>query len=144
LISIAKSNTMDTTFLPHANSLLIDYFHAVLQSDDCYAVSNLNAQPPGYTIYFAMDHENSYRAKRVTQSGDQGFILHYLDFMTPRPFDRENLKVTFLLPRFSGFEIFEISQAHTVLVLRVADNFLELNLHEDTPIARVTWERPSE
>jgi hypothetical protein len=64
--------------------------------------------------------------------------------MTPRPFDRENLKVTFLLPGFSGFEIFEISQVHTVLVLRVAEDFDDLNLDEDTPIVRVTWERPTE
>ena len=135
---------MDTTYLPHANSLLIDYFHAVLEADDYYTVSNLNAHPPGYTIYFAMDTANAYRAKRVTQSGAQGFILHYLDLMTPRPFDRENLKVSFLLPKFSSFEIFEISQVHTVLALRVTEDFDDLYLDEDTPIVRVTWERPTE
>jgi hypothetical protein len=109
---------MDTTFLPHANSLLIDYFHAVLEADDYYTVSNLNAHPPGYTIVLR-EVRDGYTPKIVTESGSKGFILHYQDFMTPRPFDREHLKVTFLLPEFTGFEIFEISPVHTVLVVRV-------------------------
>ena len=46
---------MDYTFLPHANSLLIDYFHSVVSSDDYYLVSNLNAHPPGYTIVLLGD-----------------------------------------------------------------------------------------
>ena len=80
----------------------------------------------------------------MTQSLSRGFILHYLDFMTPRPFDRENLRVTFLLPKFSGFEIFEISPVHTVLVLRVDNDFDDLFLDEDTPLCHVNWERPSD
>ena len=109
---------MDNTFLPHANSLLIDYCNAILYKEDFYLVSNLNANPPGYTIVLR-EFEDGYTPKRVTESGSMGFILHYQDFMTPRPFDREHLKVTFLLPDFTGFEIFEISPVHTVLVVRV-------------------------
>ena len=134
---------MDYTFLPHANSLLIDYCNAILYKEDFYLVSNLNANPPGYTIVLR-EFEDGYTPKRVTESGSMGFILHYQDFMTPRPFDREHLKVTFLLPDFTGFEIFEISPVHTVLVVRVDSDFGSMlnnviRIGEDTPLCHVTW-----
>ena len=56
---------MDYTFLPHANSLLIDYCNAILYKEDFYLVSNLNANPPGYTIVLR-EFEDGYTPKRVT------------------------------------------------------------------------------
>ena len=143
LHNLQKSISMDSTFLPHANSLLIDFTGAIVSNDDYFTVSNLNTNPPGYTIWFKNDDGAAYEPKKVTHSGTRGFIFHYLDLMTPRPFDRERLRVSFLLPKFTGFEIFEISQVHTVLLLRVRDDCTPIVLEHNTPLCHVTWDLPS-
>ena len=102
-------------------------------------ISDLNADRPGYRI-FLKDNVTFFPAP-VTESGFRGVILHYEDHITPRPFDLEgDLKIDYMTLIFSGHSIFEISPVHTIMVLRVKDQVMDLDFDEVTPLVRVSWE----
>jgi hypothetical protein len=131
---------MDTSYLPYVNSLLINYPDAVLPSKHYYIVNDLNSDPSGYTIFIRKGVTTFFPSK-VTDSGSRGFILHYLDVMTPRPFDEDKLKVKLISSMFEGQEIFEISPVHTIMVLRVKNTTMDLDFDEETPLVHVSWEK---
>ena len=128
---------MDTSFLAHANSLLINYPAAVLPTKHYYFTYELNAEEPSYTFVIRATEESILPSK-VTESGSRGIIIHFQDLITPRPFDREGgIVITFLSPLFEGYSIFEISPIHTIMVLRVKNTTMDLNFGYDTPILKV-------
>jgi hypothetical protein len=73
--------------------------------------------------------------------GGVGFIFHFHDDLTPRPFsDVFDLRVDVMVPQIKSYGLFQVSPTHTGLYFRVHDDVQEIKaVDDDLHIARVSW-----
>jgi hypothetical protein len=73
--------------------------------------------------------------------GGIGFIFHFHDYVTPRPFcDVLDLRVDVMVTQIKSYGLFQVSPTHTGLYFRVHDDVQEIKaVDDDLHIARVSW-----
>ena len=79
------SSYKPSSYLAHANSLLVRYHDSLVRPDDYKVLPDLSTNPPNYTISLYPD--DAINATYTDTSGNQILIFHYEDFMIPRPLD---------------------------------------------------------
>ena len=135
-----KEKEIEQEFLQHeynlVSSLLFNWQDAVVPRDKYW----FKPDDDGKAWILLIKPGVRLVPKEVSTVGQMGFIFHFEDNMTPRPFD-EGWKVTFMKMLLGSHTLYMASPTHTYLCLRVKMDFDDEIESEDNDVGlmKLSW-----
>ena len=133
-------DTSDQDEYNYVASLMFNWSSAVVPRDDYY----FTLEEDGNAWILHLKPNVRLVPKPVYTGSAKGFIFHFQDEMTPRPFDDgfSGWKVTFPNPNIERHRLWMASPTHTFFCLHVRDNCEEIVTEEhDCPLAKLCWKQ---
>ena len=123
----------------HAQSLLFNWQDAVVPRDKYW----FKPDEEGKAWILLIKPGVKLIPQVVSTLGQTGFIFHFEDTMTPRPFDNDDgkWKVTFMKALLNRYDLYMASPTHTYFCLHVDKDYDDEIESEDNDVglAKLSW-----